>query len=66
MNEKGLATLKICEQKLNYLNYSKRTSDNYLSHINAVFIQIKKPNQKIRFFYFISENISYKLQHLSV
>lgn len=34
MNEKGASTLKICEQKLNYLNYSKRTKDNYLSHIN--------------------------------
>jgi site-specific recombinase XerD len=34
MNEKGKSTLKICEEKLNYLNYSKRTSDNYLSHIN--------------------------------
>jgi integrase/recombinase XerD len=34
MNEKGLSTLKICEQKLNYLNYSKRTQDNYLSHIS--------------------------------
>jgi site-specific recombinase XerD len=34
MNEKGKSTLNICEQKLNYLNYSKRTIDNYLSHIN--------------------------------
>jgi site-specific recombinase XerD len=34
MNERGKSTLKICEQKLNYLNYSKRTIDNYLSHIN--------------------------------
>ena len=34
MNEKGRSTLKICEQKLNYLNYSKRTSTNYLSHIS--------------------------------
>jgi integrase/recombinase XerD len=33
MNEKGISTLKICEQKLNYLNYSNRTKDNYLSHI---------------------------------
>jgi len=33
MNERGKSTLKICEQKLNYLNYSKRTIDNYLSHI---------------------------------
>lgn len=34
MNEKGISTLKICNQKLNYLNYSKRTQDNYLSHIS--------------------------------
>jgi site-specific recombinase XerD len=40
MNEKGQATLKICEQKLNYLNYSKRTVDNYLSHIKK-FLQIQ-------------------------
>lgn len=42
MNEKGLATLKICEQKLNYLNYSKRTSDNYLSHIRKFLNQQTK------------------------
>ena len=30
LNEK---IIKICEQKFIYLNYSKRTSDNYLSHI---------------------------------
>jgi integrase/recombinase XerD len=34
MNNKGDSTLKICRQKLNYLNYSKKTIDNYLSHIN--------------------------------
>jgi site-specific recombinase XerD len=34
MNEKGLPTLKICEQKLNYLNYSPRTKENYLGHIS--------------------------------
>jgi integrase len=33
MNKKGLPTLKICEQKLNYLNYSARTKETYLSHI---------------------------------
>jgi hypothetical protein len=33
MNNKGDSTLNICEQKLNYLNYSKRTIDNYISHI---------------------------------
>jgi integrase/recombinase XerD len=34
MNEKGLSTLNICKQKFNYLNFSKRTQDNYLSHIS--------------------------------
>ena len=34
MNEKGKSTLKICEQKFKYLNYSKRTADNYMSHIS--------------------------------
>jgi site-specific recombinase XerD len=34
MNEKGKSTLKICEQKFKYLNYSKRTADNYISHIS--------------------------------
>ena len=38
MNTKGKSTLKICEQKLNYLNYSKNTINNYLSHIK-VFIE---------------------------
>jgi site-specific recombinase XerD len=40
MNEKGLATLKICEQKLNYLNYSDRTIDLYLSYINK-FLKVQ-------------------------
>jgi site-specific recombinase XerD len=34
MNEKGLPTLKICEQKLNYLNYSKLTTKCYLGYIS--------------------------------
>jgi site-specific recombinase XerD len=41
MNEKGKSTLKICEQKFNYLNYSKRTADNYISHI-AKFLKAQK------------------------
>lgn len=36
MNEKGLPTLKIYEQKFNYLNYSQKTKDNYLSHIKNI------------------------------
>lgn len=42
MNEKGSSTLKICEQKFNYLNYSKRTKDNYLSHISKFLKQQTK------------------------
>jgi site-specific recombinase XerD len=34
MNEKGKSTLKICEQKLNYLNYSKNTIKCYLYYIS--------------------------------
>jgi integrase/recombinase XerD len=34
MNEKGKSTLKICEQKLNVLNYSRNSVCNYLSHID--------------------------------
>lgn len=34
MNKKGKSTLKICEQKLNYLNYSKNTIKCYLWYIN--------------------------------
>jgi site-specific recombinase XerD len=42
MNPKGESTLKICEQKLKYLNYSKRTSQNYLSHIRKFLISQEK------------------------
>lgn len=38
MNEKGKATLDICKQKLQYLNYSKRTAEIYLHYIDK-FIQ---------------------------
>jgi site-specific recombinase XerD len=31
LNEK---IVKICEQKFTYLNYSPKTKDNYMSHIN--------------------------------
>jgi integrase/recombinase XerD len=42
MNEKGKSTLKICEQKLKYLNYSQNTICNYLSHIdNFLKLQLK-------------------------
>lgn len=37
LNEK---IIRICEQKFIYLNYSKRTSDNYLSHIKRFIISI--------------------------
>lgn len=34
MNEKGRSTLKICEQKFNYLNYSENTTKCYLHYID--------------------------------
>lgn len=42
MNQKGNSTLKICEQKLNYLNYSDRTKSNYLSHISRFLLSSTK------------------------
>jgi site-specific recombinase XerD len=33
MNKKGTSTLKICEQKLNYVNYSNKTTKIYLFYI---------------------------------
>lgn len=30
--------IKICVQKFIYLNYSKRTQDNYMSHINIEMV----------------------------
>ena len=38
--------IKICEQKFIYLNYSKRTQDNYMSHIKR-FIESKGTNQQL-------------------
>jgi integrase/recombinase XerD len=42
MNEKGLSTLKICEQKLKYLNYSSRTIEVYLGYIDKFLKQQSK------------------------
>ncbi len=38
---------KICEQKLKYLNYSKRTSEIYLYYINEFLSSIGKPPTRI-------------------
>jgi integrase/recombinase XerD len=42
MNEKGAATLKICQQKFNYLNYSPNTAKNYLKHIKDFLLHHEK------------------------
>jgi hypothetical protein len=39
--------IKICEQKFIYLNYSKRTSDNYLSHIRR-FIESELWDEQLK------------------
>lgn len=42
MNEKGIATLRICEQKLKGLNYSEKTAQIYLNYIGKfLFSQMK-------------------------
>ena len=38
---------KICEQKLKYLNYSKRTSEIYLHYINEFLSSIEKPPSRL-------------------
>lgn len=38
---------KICEQKLKYLNYSKRTSEIYLHYIDRFLSSIDKPSSRI-------------------
>lgn len=40
MNEKGMATLKKCKQKLSYLNYSDNTVKIYIHYINE-FLQLQ-------------------------
>jgi site-specific recombinase XerD len=42
MNEKGLSTLKICEQKLNYLNYSEKSKKCYLGYISEFLVKQEK------------------------
>ena len=42
MNKKGNSTLKICEQKLNYLNYSDKTIKVYLYYINEFLLSQSK------------------------
>lgn len=45
MNEKGKSTLKICEQKLNYFNYSKNTIKCYLHYIDE-FLKLQTKSAK--------------------
>lgn len=42
MNKKGSSTLKICEQKLNYLNYSTKTNKVYLYYIDQFLFSQSK------------------------
>lgn len=45
MNEKGISTLKICEQKLKYLNYADSTIECYLGYIDKFLkAQEKSPS----------------------
>lgn len=47
MNTKGKATLDICKQKLQYLNYSKRTSEIYLHYIDKFINSFDKSPEQI-------------------
>jgi site-specific recombinase XerD len=42
MNKKGTSTLKICDQKLKYLNYSVKTVKVYLYYINEFLLKQEK------------------------
>jgi site-specific recombinase XerD len=42
MNKKGSSTLKICDQKLKYLNYSVKTIKVYLYYINEFLLNQEK------------------------
>lgn len=42
MNEKGKATLKICDQKLKVLNYAKTTKEMYIGYINKFLLSQSK------------------------
>jgi DNA-binding CsgD family transcriptional regulator len=44
---KNQKIIKICEQRLIYLNYSPRTKENYISHIKR-FLQSLGDKQIIR------------------
>lgn len=42
MNKKGESTLKICDQKLKYLNYSNTTRSIYLNYIKSFLLKQEK------------------------
>ena len=46
MNEKGSSTLKICQKKFNYLNYSEKTKINYLGYIDK-FLKSTHVSKKV-------------------
>lgn len=47
MNSKSSSTLKICEQKLKYLNYSTKTIKVYLYYINEFLLKQEKSTQHL-------------------
>ena len=65
MNSKGKSTLKICEQKFNYLNYSKRTSKIYLHYIDEFLKSQYKSAKHLNSSDFQSYLNSYKFTSVS-
>ena len=65
MNKKGEATLKKCEQKLNYLNYSFNTKKVYLNYIKEFLVNNNKSCMHLNSIDFKNYIESYKFTSVS-
>jgi integrase/recombinase XerD len=65
MNKKGSSTLKICEQKLKYLNYSEKTIKVYLYYINNFILNQEKSTLHLNSVDFQSYLDGYKFTSIS-
>jgi site-specific recombinase XerD len=65
MNKKGSSTLKICEQKLKYLNYSVKTVKVYLYYVNEFLSKQEKSTLHLNSNDFQNYLSSYKFTSVS-
>lgn len=65
MNKKGSSTLKICEQKFKYLNYSTKTIKVYSYYINEFLLNQDKSTQHLNSDDFQNYLINYKFTSVS-